>query len=301
MIINLTDLIAPLSCSDFLESLRASRRLHVRGSSPDRAASLLPWHDIDALLDVLARADELLIMRDGKTVPKQFYTVGEDKRFNTRAFHDLVAQGVSVIVNSIDKTLPRIGHLAAAIERELGIHAWVNAYLSFSKGGAFNPHWDLHDVLVVQIHGNKQWQVWKSDVQYPVDKKVIPKHNISSAPDQLIELAPGDVLFIPRGELHSAAVSSGSSVHLTIGLEHVTSLNFIDHLRNEAAANTVLGMNLPRHSSEEETVAHEAAVKQALFQLIDSASIADFLRADDLGQPPYLHTTASGVMPKLDD
>jgi ribosomal protein L16 Arg81 hydroxylase len=47
------------------------------------------------------------------------------------------------------------------------IRTHVNAYLSFSKGGAFKPHWDLHDVLVVQVHGNKQWRVWNAEVPLP--------------------------------------------------------------------------------------------------------------------------------------
>jgi ribosomal protein L16 Arg81 hydroxylase len=301
MIATLADLLAPISTSEFLEAFRASRRLHVRTFNPTRMASLLPWHDIDALLDVLARANKLSILRDGQAVPQQFYTSGEDGRFNSRAFHHLAANGVSVVVNTIDESIPRIGHLAAAIERELGIQTWVNAYLSFSKGGALGPHRDRHDVLVAQIYGHKQWRVWNADMAYPVGKMVLSNVNDSLPPDQVVELAPGDVLFIPRGEPHAATVSSELSVHLTIGLSHMTGLNIIDHLRNEARSNTLLRMNLPRHSSEEEMIAHEITVKQALFQLIDAIDIAQFLRTDDLRRPPYLHTAVTNALPQVDD
>jgi hypothetical protein len=301
MIATLADLLAPISTSEFQEAFRASRRLHVRTSNPTRMAALLPWRDIDALFDVLARANKLIIMRDGHAVPLEFYTSGEDNRFNTRAFHDLAAHGVSVVVNTIDESFPGIGHLAAAIERELGLQTWVNAYLSFSKGSALKPHRDWHDVLITQIHGSKQWRIWNADMAYPVGKMVLSKVDASLPPDQVIELAPGDVLFIPRGEPHAAAVASDVSVHLTIGLNHMTGLNFIDHLRKEASANTLLRMNLPRHASEEETIAHETAVKQALCQLINAATIAQFLRTDDLRRPPYLHTAVAGALPQADD
>ena len=40
-------------------------------------------------------------------------------------------------------------------------------------------------------------------------------------------MKPGDVLFIPRGEPHSAAVSTKHSVHLTIGLTSETGSIFL--------------------------------------------------------------------------
>ena len=103
-------------------------------------------------------------------------------------------------MNAVDRSIPQIRQLAAAIEREMGIQTHVNAYLSFSKGGAFKPHWDIHDVLAVQVYGNKRWRIWKGVVPYPVENADDAAINASVAPDDEIELAPGDVLFIPRGE-----------------------------------------------------------------------------------------------------
>jgi hypothetical protein len=51
-------------------------------------------------------------------------------------------------VEKVDRSIPQISQLAAAIEREreMGIQTQANAYLSFSKGGAFKPP---HAVLAV--------------------------------------------------------------------------------------------------------------------------------------------------------
>ena len=250
---------------------------------------------------MLARDDRLCVMRDGVLVSHQFYTSSGDSRFNARAFHNLAAQGVSVVVNTIDDLIPQIGRLAAAIERELGIRININGYLSFSKGGAFKPHWDSHDVLVVQVHGKKQWQIWNAESAHPVEAADLLKFNPSLPSDQEIELAPGDVLFIPRGEPHSAAVSTGHSVHLTIGLHSLTGLDFIDHLRKEAAKDLLLRMNLPRHSSEEETLMHEADLKRQLHHLIETESVTKFLRANDLDRRPLLQIALSGALPQMDD
>lgn len=307
MINTLTELIAPVSPADFLETFRARRRLHIRASDPARAASLLPWQEIDTLLPMLARDDKLVVMRDGVAVPKEFYTSGERELFNSRAFHDLAAQGVSLVVHAIEELVPQIGRLTVAIERELGIPAQTNLYLSIAKGGAFKPHWDPHDVLVVQVHGTKRWRIWNAEARLKNAETASPAEKpylmVSSSlpPDQEIEVGPGDVLFIPRGEPHSAAISAEHSVHLTVGLKSLTGLDFVNYLRKEANTDLVLRMNLPRHASEAEVLKHEADVKHRLHRLIDATTIAQFLRQDDLNRRPYVQTAVSGALPRTDD
>jgi len=291
----LADLLAPVSISEFLEAFRARKRLHIAASDPARAETLLSWRDIDTLLSEHALDENVKIMRDGIRVPRQMYTSNEGKQLNVRAFHDLLPQGVSIVVNYVDRSISQIGQLSVAIEREMGIHTHVNAYLSFFKGGAFKPHWDVMDVLVVQVHGNKQWRVWNTQEPYPVEI------DASVAPDQEIEMAPGDVLFIPRGETHSAAVSGKHSVHLTISLLSQTGIDFLDHLRKEAAKDQLLRMDLPRHTSEEQSDAHEAALKQRLHHLIDAASMSQFLREGDLSRLPALQTAVAGQLPQMED
>jgi hypothetical protein len=316
MINTLADLLAPISVFDFLDAFRAGRRLHVRTNESKRLEMLLPWQRIEAVLDWGASTDRtantffdqsarrstphLIIMRDDVEIPRKFFTI--EDRFSVRAFHDLAKQGVSVVVNFIDMVVPTIGLLAASIERDLSVKTWVNAYLSFSKGGAFRPHRDDHDVLVAQIHGSKKWQIWNADIKHPVGNKMKgSKINVDLPPNDVIELGPGDILFIPRGEPHSAAVSSKISVHLTIGLSHMTAIDFIDYLREQAHKDVLLRMNLPRHLSEEETSAHESAVKRSLTDLINRTKVAEFLQADDQRRSPYLHAAVTGTLPKRND
>ena len=297
----LADLLAPVSVSAFLEKFRARKRLHIPASDPTRAETLLSWRDIDTLLSRQLLDENVRVMRDGVIVPRHFYTHAEGKWVNVRAFHDLLPQGVSIVVDDVQRLIPQISQLCAAIEREMGIRTNVNAYLSFSKGGAFKPHWDRMDVLVVQVHGNKHWHVWNVEVPHPVEKADRLKVNASMAPDQVIELSPGDVLFIPRGEPHSAAVSAERSVHLTIGLLSYTGIDFLDHVREQAAKDPFLRMDLPRHSSDEQAGAHEAALKHRLRHLIEAASMLHFLRDGDLSRLPALQTAVDRTLPEMDD
>ena len=251
MIATLADLLAPVSLPEFLKLFHAKKRLHISAPDPTRAQTLFSWHDVDTLLSGHGLDENVSIMRDSVLVPRQFYVSSGGKQLNVRAFHDLLAQGVSIIVNAVDRSIPQVRQLAAAIEREMGIQTHVNAYLSFSKGGAFKPHWDIHDVLAVQVYGNKRWRIWKGVVPYPVEKADDAPIKLSVAPDEEIELAPGDVLFIPRGEPHAAAVSNGRSVHLTIGLRSQTGIDFLNYICKEAAKDPILRMDLARHSCAE--------------------------------------------------
>jgi hypothetical protein len=301
MLATLADLLAPVRLSDFLEVFRARKRLHIAASDPTRAETLFSWQEIDTLLSGHALDENVKILRDGVRVPRQFYTSNEGQQLNVRAFHDLLPQGVSIVVNDVDYLVPNINQLTVAIEREMGIYTHVNAYLSFSKGGAFKPHWDFMDALVVQVHGNKRWRIWNTEVPDPIEIADRTKVNASLAPDQELELAPGDVLFIPRGEPHSATVSGERSVHLTIGLLSQTGIDFLDHLRKMAAKDPFLRKDLPRHSSDEQSAAHEAILKVRLHQLIDATSMSQFLREGDLSRLPASQIAVAGTSLQMDD
>jgi hypothetical protein len=301
MLATLADLLAPVSISEFLELFRARKRLHVTASDPTRAETLFSWQDIDTLLSAHALDENVTLMRDGVIVPQRFYTSSGGKRLNVRAFHDLLPQGVSIIIDGIDRWIPQIRQLAAAVERELQILTDVNAYLSFARGGAFKPHLDLHDVLVVQVHGNKRWRIWNAELLHPVEVADQSNVNASVPPDQEIDMAPGDVLFIPRGEPHSATVSSTHSVHLTVGLLSLTGINFLDHLCKEAVKDPILRMDLPRHSSDKQSDAHETVLKYRLHQLIDAASMSQFLRESDVSRSPVSQTAVVGELPQMED
>src|ERR1700758_5157711 len=117
----LADLLAPVSTSEFLKVFRAKKRLHIPASDHARAETLFSWRDIDTLLSEHMLDENIEIKRDGVTIPRQFYTSDEGKRVNIRAFHDLLPQGVSIIVNFVQRSIPQIRQLSVAIEREMGI------------------------------------------------------------------------------------------------------------------------------------------------------------------------------------
>lgn len=104
----------------------------------------------------------------------------------------------------------------------------VNLYLTPPNAQAFEPHFDWMDGFILQIHGNKHWDVFDTAVMQPrPDMRFKPSTSDMQAlgePLAELHLTAGDVLYIPAGYVHAAQTkqvqgSPGSSLHLTFGME----------------------------------------------------------------------------------
>jgi hypothetical protein len=104
-----------------------------------------------------------------------------------------------------------------------------------SAPSGFDPHWDGHGVLVMQLEGSKQWTLFdgvhgQSLLPRPHMQKVVTTAELGASRD--VVLHPGTVMFLPTGKIHKAkpvradlGTGSGAdagaqhSVHLTMGFE----------------------------------------------------------------------------------
>ena len=100
----------------------------------------------------------------------------------------------------------------------------ANAYLTPPHANAFDLHFDTHDVFIWQQDGSKRWKVFGCKLENPRHEQ---RFDLDSAGrDRILaqgplidtDLARGDVLYIPRGFLHSGSCTGAPSLHLTIGL-----------------------------------------------------------------------------------
>jgi hypothetical protein len=109
---------------------------------------------------------------------------------------------------------PPLQRFARALECRLGQP--VDASLFWSKAGAGAiVHYDNRDNLVVQLHGRKRWYVSTDPPGLQNNWK-----NIGEPPTQLqrhcvIDVGPGDLIYIPRGTPHTVD-SVSESLHLAV-------------------------------------------------------------------------------------
>jgi ribosomal protein L16 Arg81 hydroxylase len=99
-------------------------------------------------------------------------------------------------------------------------------------------------------------------------------------------LVPGNILYLPRGEVHEAIVEEKSSVHLTIQIVPRLGVDFVEWLTKQAIDDELLRMDLTRLTGEVALDRHETLLKKRLHALIDSATLAAFLDFDDRERRP---------------
>jgi ribosomal protein L16 Arg81 hydroxylase len=290
MIHRLRDLVAPMSEAEFLESFTRKHRLLVKTTQPDRFASLLSWATINHLIDAdVVRSSEYRLLLKGQMVPEPMYRRGQDERLQPDMLQQLAAQGVSIVLDGIDKYVPSIATLADAIERRIGHTVWVNCYITFGTASAFKPHYDTHDVLAVQVYGAKRWRGYGLPIAHPQEDfpPRVERQNIAYG-DQVWEelLEPGDMLYIPRGEAHDAVGEVKPSVHLTIGIQGPNGIDLLNWMAQRARNNVVFRMDLTRVGGEEPLHSHGLVLKRHLHELIDQLSIDAFLDDADQKRSP---------------
>lgn len=128
-----------------------------------------------------------------------------------------VSQGCSLNVNNLHQFSPTMANLGRKVEAELHFPVRCNLYYSPADTQGFSPHFDDHNVLVLQLSGEKVWRLYDTPQPFPLSgsgQEVQP----SAPPSQELMLTPGDVLYVPRGLVHEAIAQSTDSHHLTLGL-----------------------------------------------------------------------------------
>jgi ribosomal protein L16 Arg81 hydroxylase len=287
MLRDLASLLAPASEQTFLDRFLQKARLHVKSDDPARAVSLFPWSTINQLIELdLLPPDRLRVLRaNTEILPSLFRHSDGERQLRPGALQSLLRQGVSLVINGVADLVPQIGRLTDAIERRLGYHSWANAYLSFGRGSAFRSHWDPHDVLVLQIHGRKRWRSYGTPMPFPLENHgPIEPFGSEVVWEDLLE--PGDVLYLPRGEVHQAELEGTTSVHITIGIQAPRGVDFLRWVADKAAADVPARMDLERLSGEAALCQQERELKARLHAMIDSASLADYLEAEDAKRKP---------------
>lgn len=136
----------------------------------------------------------------------------------------LFADGSTLVLQALHRVWPPILEFCQRLAAELGHPVQANAYVTPPQNQGFSAHYDVHDVFVLQIEGEKRWLIHPPILESPLrdqpwaDRKAHVERQAQEPP--LIEalLRPGDCLYLPRGYLHAATALGGVSTHLTLGV-----------------------------------------------------------------------------------
>ncbi len=221
-------LLHPLAVKTFLHEIWGATHYHVKRCCAGY---------FDSLLQAPSAIEELLELFRGE--PSTVHLLrGEDRKSGSDSYRladgslDLVrvrkdfADGYTIILGGVERYVRVIASLAHSIEVELNFPVQVNAYVTAPASQGLVPHYDDHDIFILQIQGSKIWHLYDGPDVAP---RELQKENRAVAIDGLplltdLCLEVGDVLYLPAGRVHAAETSSEPSAHLTVGLHPPTVL-----------------------------------------------------------------------------
>jgi bifunctional lysine-specific demethylase and histidyl-hydroxylase NO66 len=207
----------------------------------------------------------------------------------------LFADGSTVVLQGLHRLWPPLIEFADQLAADLGHPTQVNAYITPPSSRGFSPHYDVHDVFVLQVAGEKHWTIHEPVLPDPLrtqpwdDRAAEVAAAAEREPVIDAVLEPGDALYLPRGFLHSATALGEISAHLTIGVHSVTrwaaaesALELVAGLAAEdpqLRGSLPLGVDLGDPDSVRDDVAAVIAGLQEWLGRVDPAEVADRLRA----------------------
>jgi ribosomal protein L16 Arg81 hydroxylase len=128
-------------------------------------------------------------------------------------------RGATVMLPAMHRHWTALRSLCAELENHLDHAAHANVYLTPGNAAGFTPHYDVHEVFVLQISGAKRWTVYEPTTTLPHrSQPCTPNPARSLKVHSTLELEPGDFLYLPRGYLHSTTTSATHSAHITVGI-----------------------------------------------------------------------------------
>jgi hypothetical protein len=231
-------LITPISPTAFLERIWQREPLHVSRSAPGHYAELLSLHDVDALIYFgkasfpqetkaehrgpaeSAPTDSLVL--DARALPA---SSSPDIRTLCRQY----VRGKTVHVDKVERFWNPIARLCREVEATLHHPTAAGMFLTPRNARGLPPHFDDHDLFVMQIEGKKRWRLHRPLVDLPLEGMTIEHpEEVLGRPAFEYELAAGDLLYLPRGWIHDVVTSDSYSLHVSLG---ISVFRWVDLLR----------------------------------------------------------------------
>jgi lysine-specific demethylase/histidyl-hydroxylase NO66 len=211
----------------------AKRPLLVERDEPGRFDDLLSEADVERLVcSTGIRYPAFRLVREGSQLAVSAYTseVSWHPPFTSTAdVPRLLAEweaGATIVLQAMHVNWHPLAVFCRLLEEAIDRPVQANAYYTPRGSQGFAVHHDTHDVLVLQIAGEKRWLLYEPLLELPL------KHQRYSAAlgehDEAIDdfvLRAGGSLYLPRGWLHEAKTSETDSLHITIGIAQHTWLD----------------------------------------------------------------------------
>jgi lysine-specific demethylase/histidyl-hydroxylase NO66 len=213
-------LVAPLDSETFLSDVYEREPLVHASGDAARFAGLLTLARLDRFLAEADLRDNMVRLANHAAPVALSSYLGDDGRLDGAAIAREYGRGSTIVLNELHDSIPELGAFCRAVEEAFSSQVTTNVYLTPPANQGFPPHYDNHDVFVLQISGRKLWRLWETaaDTPYRGERFEHSGFQAEKVSREFI-LGPGDSAYIPRGLMHDAEnVGDEPSLHVTVGL-----------------------------------------------------------------------------------
>jgi len=289
---------------DTFEAEHLDHEMAFLPGQPERFVGLLPWPELNRLLETTAFTRHTLRMAMGGTLlPTSDYLTEKTNRVDpvpmtrvkARDVTDRLRKGATLIINDISALSEPIRTLQTDIQNALDANVAVNMYASLCDTSGFSRHWDPHDVLILQVHGSKRWQLFGQRVLQPVNGEAMARTEQPALAEPTWDrvLRQGDALYLPRGYWHLATPVGEPTVHLTVSIVQPNGLDYVEWIFKSLRGEALLRKTVPwRKRSEAEGYLH--SVRELVVSSVSRTDTLDMFKRD-----VALATTASRCVPRF--
>ncbi|MEO1016243.1 MAG: cupin domain-containing protein [Pseudomonadota bacterium] len=277
-------IMTPLGVDSFRQDYWGKRPLHLEGE-PNKFSHLMNWPTLSRLLGMTTiwSGKSMMLVLDKSTISPSDYAKPEPGRDGGQVLRPspekvkaFLKRGATLILNDIDQLTPEISAFSGAVEAAFGCKVQGNLYMSSKRKQGFEAHFDTHDVMAVQVEGEKTWFVFEgradSPIAHPMFRSYSQAHHEQAKGDlwKEVRLKPGDLLYLPRGQYHYALADDGGTMHIAFGLTYPIGIDVMSYLFERMIAEPIGRANLPDD---------EAALSERLNDL--GRCLADILKAPE--------------------
>jgi ribosomal protein L16 Arg81 hydroxylase len=287
-------IVSPFSPEEFFAAIWDQRAVHIPGAA-DKFAHVFSWAELNRLLNMskLWSDRSMSIVFDGKSVDLAEYGRAGQTREGYQAMMPdpeqiklLLRRGATLVLDLIETLSPGVATISAALQTATGGVAVCNVYCSWRAHQGFTAHCDSTDVFAMHIEGSKIWRVYEGRADNATDiagydyESFTLEHHASAKGKLLeeIEMKPGDVLYLPKGQYHEALASSDASLHLSFGIGQPTGIDVISRLLRSLPDESLFRKSLPHFDRPQAHREHLRAIADRIHEILSQASLSDQIR-----------------------
>ncbi len=282
--------VSPIPLSSFFSDIWAQKVHMFEDEQSDKFDDLLNEKDIDSFLS----ADNLPAHYLKVVTAEHIFGRHQWAKLDTRReidalqivdqkrLFDLFDKGATIIIGVAEGHFPKLKQCCAALQAFFGFRVQANIYITPPRAQGLPVHYDVHDVIVTQVIGTKDWNIYGCPVPEPT-----PKQNYNGQPKHpntpvAYMLTKGDTLYVPRGWMHEALSKDEYSVHITFGLHQPMLSDVISEMALKASEEEIFRLRRPLPISSEAEI---ESFHDKMSDLIAHVGETKFDSSDNIDSP----------------